>query len=152
MFRAYHHQTPAIRKAKGAVNRKDSRQPKDSISHAIRGAVAAAPSVSPVLVSPFGNAQPDTGNQLPMAPPQATGNTGACTTPIRNRRTMSVVRMTVVEARVVPGTKPVANVRIPHNTAMIDSARRLPTVLPKMPPGNWKMAYPQAKAERIMPS
>jgi hypothetical protein len=65
---------------------------------------------------------------------------------------MSVVRMKAVDARVVPGTRPVANVRIPHNTAMIARARRHPTMLPKMPPGNWKIAYPQAKAENTIPN
>jgi hypothetical protein len=60
--------------------------------------------------------------------------------------------MTVIDARDVPGTRPVANVRIPHDTAMIVSARRYPTMLPNMPPGNWKIAYPQAKAESTIPN
>jgi hypothetical protein len=120
----------------GAVKIKDSRHPNVSINHAISGAVAAAPSVNPVLVNPFGNAHPDTGNQFPIVPPQATGNNGACTTPITKRSPMSVVSMMVVDARVVPGTRPVTNVRIPHKTAIIVNARRDPTLSPKMPPGN----------------
>ena len=60
--------------------------------------------------------------------------------------------MTAVDAMAVPGTRPVASVRIPQPTAIRVSARRDPTTSPKMPPGIWKMAYPQANAASTMPS
>ena len=69
----YHHQTPARTKAIGAVTTNDRRHPTLSNSHAMRGPVAAEPSVRPAFCSPVGNAHPPTGNQLQVVRPPVTG-------------------------------------------------------------------------------
>ena len=132
---AYHHHSTATPSAVGANQRKDSRQPNCRIIQVRAGAVAAKPSVRPVLDNPVGNAQPPTGNQR-CTKLLTVGKIGAWAAPTRKRITMRLPMISQGAAAPGPGTAAVATVSTAQAMAISIRARRGPNLSANTPPGN----------------
>ncbi len=110
------------------------------MSQATSGAVAAAPSVRPVLDRPFGRPHWLAGNQRSIVPPMVTGKNGPFATPTRNRASARAPTVQATGQTSALGMTAVTNVSKVQRTAIAAIVFLGPNLSPIRPPGNWKIA------------